>query len=248
MKGVYPFVHTLDDMGVFTRSAGDLAAVDTVLRGYVSSQREPLRAPALLGGWFQNNLAPEMRAALSDLSAALGDLSVVELAQVDRARSGAFLITAFEGGALHRGSLTRDPLSYDPATRDRLIAGAAIPEAIYRQALRYKDIFGEAVEAALAVHDVLIAPATFGPAPLIDDPVIMIDGKPQAARANLGLFTQPISYLGLPVVAAPLAVKGLPLGVQLIAAKGRDADLLQFAENLEARGLIAAAFTSRETC
>ncbi len=37
-------------------------------------------------------------------------------------------------------------------------------------------------------------------------------------RANLGLFTQPISFIGLPVVAVPLRKPGgLPIGVQVIA-------------------------------
>ncbi|MBB5685702.1 aspartyl-tRNA(Asn)/glutamyl-tRNA(Gln) amidotransferase subunit A [Sphingobium boeckii] len=246
MEGVYPFVHTLDDMGAFARSASDLAAVDEVLRGNAASSSVPFQRPALLGGWFHDNLASQMTAALEALSIGLGGLPTVQLAEVDRARSAAFLITAFEGGAYHRDALGTDPLSYDPMTRDRLIAGAAIPEAIYHEAMRYRDIFGAVMAAALETHDVLIAPATFGPAPLIADPFIAVDGKPQSARANLGLYTQPISYLGLPVIAAPLPVEGLPMGVQLIAAKGRDTDLLHFARTLEARGLAAAHAVPQE--
>ena len=37
-------------------------------------------------------------------------------------------------------------------------------------------------------------------------------------RANLGLFTQPISFIGLPVVAVPTRKPGaMPIGVQVIA-------------------------------
>ncbi|MED5546409.1 AtzE family amidohydrolase [Novosphingobium sp. KA1] len=239
LAGAYPFVHTLDDIGAFTRSARDLALVDAVLRGG-ADDAPPLGRPALLGGWFAANLAPDMAAALDRLSARLGRLPVVDLPDVARARSAAFLLTAYEGGRLHRDALAADPLSYDPATRDRLIAGAALPDAIYAQAMAFRSVFAEYVERALADHDVLIAPATFGPAPRIDDPTIPIDGAPQPARANLGLYTQPISFLGLPVVAAPLPVEGLPMGVQLIAAKGRDSALIDYATLLEGRGLIAA--------
>ena len=239
LAGTYPFVHTLDDIGAFTRSAGDLALVDAVLRGG-AGEAAPLGRPALLGGWFAANLAPDMAAALDRLSAGLGGLPVVDLPDVARARSAAFLLTAYEGGRLHRDALAADPLSYDPATRDRLIAGAALPDAIYAQAMAFRSVFAAHVERALADHDVLIAPATFGPAPRIDDPTIPIDGAPQPARANLGLYTPPISFLGLPVVAAPLPVAGLPMGVQLIAAKGRDSALIDYATMLEGRGLIAA--------
>lgn len=239
MDGVYPFVHTLDDIGALARSAADLMAVDHVLRG--DNYRKPARfeRPAMLGGWFRRNLAPEMLNALDRLSCALDEPPVLEIPEVDRARSAAFLITAYEGGALHLDSLQADPLSYDPATRDRLIAGAAIPQAVYQEALSFRSEFAHHVDEALRLHDVLIAPTTFGPAPCINNPVIEMDGVPQSARANLGLYTQPISYLGLPVVAAPLRTEGLPVGVQLIARQGDDAALLQFAAELEAWGLTA---------
>lgn len=237
--GVYPFVHTLDDIGAFTRTANDLALVDAVLRGEASPVSAAAHGAAFLGGWFARNLAPEMDAALARLREDLGDAPVIALEGVDRARSAAFLITAREGGRWHRESLRSDPLSFDPATRDRLIAGAALPDAIYHEALAYRAQFAAQFEPIFQHYDVLIAPAAYGPAPLIDSPVIPIDGVLQPARANLGLYTQPISFLGLPVVTAPLAVPGLPMGVQLIGAPGRDHTVLEFAAHLEADGLIA---------
>lgn len=237
MEGAYPFVHTLDDIGAFARSAADLSLVDSVIRGGRAQEVQAPDRVAMLGGWFHANLAPEMTAAMDRLAQALGTPSVIDLPDVARARSAAFIITAYEGGALHRDALRADPLSYDPATRDRLIAGAAIPGDIYREAMAFRTTFAAHFDAVFARHDIVIAPATYGPAPLIDAPVIPIDGKPQPARANLGLYTQPISFLGLPVVAAPLAVPGMPLGIQLIAAKGQDAALLSFAAMLEERGL-----------
>ena len=238
--GVYPFVHTLDDIGAFTRTAGDLALVDAVLRGDDAPISAEGHSAAFLGGWFAQNLAPEMEAALARLRAGLDEAPVIVLDGVDRARSAAFLITAYEGGQLHRENLRSDPLSFDPATRDRLIAGAALPDAIYQEALAYRAVFAAQFADIFRQYDVLIAPAVYGPAPLIDDPMIPIDGVMQPARANLGLYTQPISFLGLPVVAAPLAVPGLPMGVQLIGAPGGDHAVLEFAAQLEAQGLIAS--------
>ena len=240
MRGVFPFVPTLDDIGIFASTAADLDLIDSILRGRGgarSSTAVPGRV-ALLGGWFQRDLAPEMQAALSALSAALGGLPVVDLPDVARARSAAFLLTAYEGGKLHQEALRRDALGYDPATRDRLIAGAALPESVHAEALTFRQTFAGHVDAVFAQYDVLIAPTSFGYAPKIDDPTVMIAGKPQPARANLGLYTQPISFVGLPVVAAPLAGGVLPLGIQLIAAPGGDAQLLAFAAELEGRGLV----------
>ena len=235
MGGVYPFVHTLDDIGAFARSAGDLALIDSVLRGQAAAAR-PLSDldPAILGGWFAQNLTADMRDGL----AGLGPLPMVEIEGVAQARSAAFLITAYEGGHLHAAALREAPLSYDPATRDRLIAGGALPDAIHAEALAYRAVFAERMRRLLDRHGILIAPVVMGPAPQMADPAVLIDGAAKPARANLGLFTQPISFLGLPVVAAPLAVPALPLGVQLIGAPGADGDVLAFAADLERKGLV----------
>ena len=57
-------------------------------------------------------------------------------------------------------------------------------------------------------------------------------------RPNLGLLTQPISLIGLPVVAVPLWVSGpLPIGLQLIAPPWREDICLRAAWALEHSGM-----------
>jgi Asp-tRNA(Asn)/Glu-tRNA(Gln) amidotransferase A subunit family amidase len=85
---------------------------------------------------------------------------------------------------------------------------------------------------------VLIAPAAGEVAPRIDDPMIEVDGVRVPARAHLGIFTQPLSFIGLPVVAVPLLRPGkLPLGLQLVGRPGGESALFALAERLEADGL-----------
>jgi len=235
--GTFPFVHSFDTIGAFARSAQDLALVDGVLRG--DAQSGPCDfAPALLGGWFAQDLTAEMAAALAEFAQAIGPLPTVEIEGVAQARSAAFLITAYEGGRLHAPALRTDALSYDPATRDRLLAGAALPDRVHDRAMAFRAVFAARVQALLDRHGVLIAPAVAGPAPLIADPVVRVGGRDVPARANLGLYAQPVSFVGVPVVAAPLAVPGLPLGIQLIGAKGSDRALIAYAARLEAQGLL----------
>ena len=59
-------------------------------------------------------------------------------------------------------------------------------------------------------------------------------------RANLGLYTQPISFIGLPVVAVPVPLAPLPIAVQIIAAPWREDVALRIAHALEAQGVAAA--------
>src|SRR5262249_55992529 len=57
--------------------------------------------------------------------------------------------------------------------------------------------------------------------------------------ANLGIYTQPISFIGLPVVAVPVPLQPLPIGVQIIAAPWREDVALRIAHALEQAGSVA---------
>ena len=167
------------------------------------------------------------------------DGPLVELPGISAARAAAFLITAFEGGTLHRERLKGNALGFDPATRDRLIAGSLVPEALHARAQRFRERYRDEVLAAIAGFDVLLAPATPCVAPTIADPRIRIDGEWRPARADLGIHTQAISFLGLPALAVPLRRPGrLPLGVQLIGWPGGEPMLFAYAAELERRGVI----------
>lgn len=239
MAGVFPFVDSFDDVGPFARNGRDLAVVSAVLAGGRALAPCLPERPAMLGGWFAANRTPAMAEAMAVLAKRLGDPPTVILPEVDRARSAAFLMTAAEGGARHLDALADHALGFDPATRDRLLAGALLPSAAYLHARAFREEFREAAMRLFAEHDLLIAPAVPGIAPPIDAPLIEVDGAQVPARANLGLYTQPLSFIGLPMIAAPLPVTGLPLGVQLIGAPGSDGQLVAMAEALMEEGFLS---------
>ena len=54
------------------------------------------------------------------------------------------------------------------------------------------------------------------------------------------VHTQPISFIGLPVVAVPVPLKPMPIGVQIIAAPWREDIALRVAYALERSGVAAA--------
>ena len=83
--------------------------------------------------------------------------------------------------------------------------------------------------------DAILAPATPCPAPLIGQQTFRLGGVEMPVRANLGIYTQPISFIGLPVVAVPVPMSPLPIGVQIIAAPWREDVALRIAHALEAR-------------
>jgi len=163
---------------------------------------------------------------------------VAHLPEAEGGRSAGFLITAAMGGALHLETLRKQAMDYDPAVRDRLIAGAMLPSGALARALKYREHYRKIFSQAFEQFDILVAPATPCHAPRIDEGTILIDGKPVSARANLGLYAQAISPTGAAVVSAPLKTAGLPIGLQFIAAPGREGDLFALMHRLEDEGVL----------
>jgi 1-carboxybiuret hydrolase len=255
--GSFPFVDSLDHIGPFARSVADLAVTYDVMQGpdprdAACAQRpvEPA-TPALdaglgglrvavLGGYFEKNCSPQAHAAVAAVAAVLGDARRVELPETACARAAAYLITASEGGRLHLERLKQRAGDFDPGTRDRFLAGALLPVAWYLQAQKFRAWYRARIREIFRDVDVLVAPATPVSATLIGQELMSLDGVELLVRPNLGLFTQPVSFIGLPVVAAPVPSAGLPIGVQLIAAPWREAELLRVARVLEQSGVCAA--------
>jgi aspartyl-tRNA(Asn)/glutamyl-tRNA(Gln) amidotransferase subunit A len=61
----------------------------------------------------------------------------------------------------------------------------------------------------------------------------------------MGLLTQPLSFIGLPIVCVPAAPAGaLPMGVQVIAAPWREDVALRVAATLERTGVARATIAA----
>jgi AtzE family amidohydrolase len=256
-RGTFPFVHSLDHVGTFARTVADLAMTYDALQGPddqdpvcaqraieavtpALADRSPIRA-AVLTGFFQRAASPEVLAAVAAVANALDARERVELVDAQAARSAAFCLTGAEGGALHLGNLRRRPGDFDPATRDRLIAGSMLPAAVVARAQRVRRHFLGQALVLLERFDVLLAPATPFPAQLIGQSHIELGGQTVLVRAHAGMYAQPISFIGLPVIVVPMVRPGaLPVGVQLIAAPWREDRLFAAAARLEASGICGA--------
>jgi aspartyl-tRNA(Asn)/glutamyl-tRNA(Gln) amidotransferase subunit A len=245
VEGQFPFAPTLDHAGLFARTVRDLALGYDVgldcgaprLSGRLAALTQtPLRA-GVLGGWFARGLTSQVEAALNLVQGALGAEPDVILPDAQAARSAAFCLTAFEGGRLHLADLASRLDDYDPAVGGRLLAGALLPDEVHGATLAFKARFTKSLLAAFETYDVLIAPITPGPASPIGEDAMCVEGVQTSIRKNLGVYTAPISFVGAPVIAAPIVGPGLPVGVQIIAAPDREDLAFAAALKLEAEGL-----------
>ena len=264
--GTYPFVASLDHLGPFARSVQDLALTYDALQGPdpqdpACAQRAVEPATPLLGrgcdglrigvlgGWFRTQAGTAALAAVARVAEALEVQREVVWPETDRARAAAFLITNAEGATLHLHDLKTRAADFEPLSRDRFLAGALLPAAWVVQAQRVRRWYAQQAAASFRDVDVLLAPAT----PCVATPVgtewLDVAGQRLPARPSLGLLTQPISCIGLPVATVPVwgcdpAAPHLPIGVQVIAAPWREDLCLRVARALEAAGVVSAPVAS----
>ncbi|MFZ0607674.1 MAG: amidase family protein, partial [Xanthobacteraceae bacterium] len=194
---------------------------------------------AVAAGYFKCNSA-DTASAVDRVASALGANRDIEIPQAERARSAAFVITASEGASLHLDRLRTRARDFDPAVRDRLIAGAMTPAALVVKAQKFRRWYRAQVIKLFEDVDAILAPATPCTAPLLGQETFLFGETELPVRANLGVYTQPISFVGLPVVAVPVPLSPLPIGVQIITAPWREDIALRLAHLLEAKGVVAA--------
>jgi len=253
----FPFVASLDHLGPFARNVRDLALAYDAMQGpdaddaaCTTRAAEPaagllaqniggLRI-AIAGGHFQKNLFPEAVEAVAHVAKALGVTKVVDVPEASRARAAAYVITTTEGASLHLDRLRERPNDFDPAVRDRLMAGAMVPAPLVDRAQKFRRWYRAQLMDIFKSVDLLIAPATPCVAPKLGQVNFVLDGVELPVRANIGIHTQPISFIGLPVVAVPVPLEPMPIGVQLIAPPWREDIALRVAYALERMGAVSA--------
>jgi 1-carboxybiuret hydrolase len=262
--GSFPFVSSLDHLGPFALSVADLAAAYDAMQGYdpadpacVDRPADPVSGVlnqgagglriASAGGYFRAGAAPEALGALDSIAAALGATETITIPEAQRARSAAYIVTTTEGAALHLHRLRTRPDDFDADVRDRLIAGALVPAVAVTQAQKFRRWFREEMLRLFHHVDAILAPATPCVAPLIGQKTFVLDGKEMPLRPNIGVYTQPISFIGLPVVVVPVPTAlGLPIGVQIITAPWREDIALRIARALEVSGAACAPMPALE--
>jgi AtzE family amidohydrolase len=260
--GSRPFVHNIDHVGPFARSPRDLARVFDVTVGLDERDQACSRAApktgepgteaavvraaqeglaglrvARLNGYFDRWAGPDARSASRSVAMIFAAQEELDLPDVAAARASGFVITASESGELYRGELQTHYADMEPLNRDRMLAGSLLPATWYVQAQRFRQQFLRQMLGLFERFDLLVAPATPCVATEIGQQYLELPGGRVPARPSIGLLTQPVSFIGLPVVAVPLpTANGMPIGVQLIAAPGREDIALAAAAALEAGG------------
>ncbi|MBI1846633.1 MAG: Asp-tRNA(Asn)/Glu-tRNA(Gln) amidotransferase subunit GatA [Candidatus Rokubacteria bacterium] len=251
--GVLPLSWSLDHIGPMTRSAADCALMLRCLAGYDAADPTSSVLPTpeygaaltgdvkglrvgLLRAFFLESAAPEVRETVERAARALEGLGAtvdeVALPHMDDMAGASSAILAPEALAYHAEWLRTRAADYQPDVASRLRMGAFVTGVQYVRAQQLRTVVRDAVDAALARRDVLLAPSTPIAATPVGDTEISIGGVTADVRASLIRFTRPFNFSGHPACSVPcgLTSGGLPIGMQFVGRPFDEATVLRVAD------------------
>jgi Asp-tRNA(Asn)/Glu-tRNA(Gln) amidotransferase A subunit family amidase len=232
MSGIIGLSDSLDSLGLLTRSVADLRLVHDA---FVGQERGASEAPEfatdvrIWDGGALDTVEPAMRSLLAHVPVLLAELGVgteplnwddhVQTLAEDHAT-----VMAYEAARTRAHELDTHADELGAPLRDLLQRGRQISVTTYTAAVTRRDRSRELLAEILGSTSVIVGPAALGPAP----PGLAATGSP--------ILSRPWQLLGLPVVVVPGArtSTGLPLGVQVVGFPGREDQLLDLGEKLEA--------------
>jgi len=234
LAGACPLAASFDTAGWFARDPVTLESVGRVLLGdedAVSPGR--LLIPDDAWGLLDARVADAMRPAVARISARLGAPEHVAVS-LEGLRQWFDVFRTLQGAeiwAQHGEWVQRVQPQLGPGVKQRMAWAATLRADEVRPALAARERIAQRLDAVLADNSVLIVPTVPDIAPLrLSPPEATEDFR---ARAMSLLCVAGLARL--PQVSLPyVTLDGCPVGVSLIAARGRDMMLLRIARELHA--------------
>ena len=244
-RGVAALSWTTDHVGPLTRTAADAGIVLGTIAGHdpgdpTSAARSPddyaqimlrpvrgLRVGVVHREF--DGVHPDVQRAALEAVETLKSLRMevrdVEVPPLEQAVVALLTVLAVEAASYHRQWLAQHPEGYSQAVRDRLKMGALIPAVDYLQAMRYRRVFGDRLIRVFESVDVLVLPASPGPAHPFSEETPGRDFTPYVRR------TGPFNLTGLPALSVPcgFSTDALPIGLEIVGRPFADGMVLQVA-------------------
>jgi aspartyl-tRNA(Asn)/glutamyl-tRNA(Gln) amidotransferase subunit A len=234
--GVVPLAESIDHPGPMALCIRDLAIMLQAIAGFdpfdpSCSDRPvpdlcarlagPLSKPRLgrVRGLFEDLAEPSVRALMDRVSGVFQSAGATVSEVALPAAFGEVLprhrtVMAVEGARFHELPLSRHPEDYPPNIRALLEEGLACSATEYVRAKEHQEQLKKEVQACFEEVDVLLTPATRGPAP-------------DTTTTGDPAFNSPWSYTGLPTVSFLAGwTEGLPLAIQLVGRPWAEANVL----------------------
>jgi aspartyl-tRNA(Asn)/glutamyl-tRNA(Gln) amidotransferase subunit A len=242
LEGALHLSMTCDHAGSLTRDVRDAHAMLEVLshRNLPLQQLEDLRGVRLgvprlwLEGRLGVNVRHDFEALLERLRDAGAQVFDITPEHFDLASTCYTPIVRAEAAFVHRQALEAHPEGFSEVVRPALENGKTILATTYLEARAQRRLVRSGLETTLREVDAIVLPCAPMEAPKRGTTTVELESGPRVHRDAFIELTLPFSLVGLPTLSVPFTRdNGLPVGLQIVTAKGDDARALEIGRWLE---------------
>jgi aspartyl-tRNA(Asn)/glutamyl-tRNA(Gln) amidotransferase subunit A len=252
--GLVPLGWSLDHVGPIARTVWD---AELLLNAMIGRRRkrpdrlaasEPPRVEGLRVGLprryaFEGvdpGIADRVRSAVAALTSLGVTVEEFDVPELELSTATVYTIVAAEARAYHSRWWPERAEDYGADIRGRLEAAARLSADDYVQAARVRAQVVEALAAALEEVDAIVTPTAPLTPQLVGQKEVDFGGQRRPATGG-GVFirlTAPFNLSGGPAISVPcgLTPDGMPAGLQIASAPGRDELVLRLAAAYEHNG------------
>ncbi|GGF80918.1 amidase [Azorhizobium oxalatiphilum] len=235
ITGAVPLAPSYDTLGWFARDAELFAQIGEVLLGPPPRGQLPRRliyAEDLFSA-AGREVGEALHEGLDRLSSFYAPAVKVTLAAdgLGPWRNAFRLIQSAEAWAAHGEWIAKVQPEFGPGVRERFAAAAKLDQNEVNAALALREDIRKRMDDILGDDGLLVLPTGPGIAPRLATPEPELD----AFRARALELLCPAGHAGLPQISLPLGtLDGCPVGLSVMAPRGRDEALLELAKTVMA--------------
>jgi aspartyl-tRNA(Asn)/glutamyl-tRNA(Gln) amidotransferase subunit A len=232
---------SVDHAGPMARCVDDLADAYAVLadvpRPDLAGGWDDLRVGVDWDWWGQPSRAVDQ--ACRPVAEGL-DPKAVTIEHLDLVRVAEYVTIGAEVAAAMYDELRDHPERFGLDVQANLQSSLAIPAVDYLRAQQARTLIDRAFAAVFAEVDLLVTPTTACTAPKLPDSVWRDGFLDEPLLRKLTEYTFAANLIGIPAVTVPVGTDpdGMPIGLQLMAPRGREDVVLRAAAALERDGAV----------
>lgn len=236
LSGVVPLSESLDHVGPITRDVSDSELVFRIMSGELTPPAFAARAGKRGAGdlclgitdyYFTHVNREVSKAVHSALDFFRGrglEVREIRMAGLEDALEASDIISRYEAFAFHSANLAEYPAGYGPSVYDRLSSGGDLAPSDLEEALKIKENAAREFERVFSGVNCLLAPALPVTAVPPGTSELEIEGWKEPIVHGFVRLNAPQNMAGVPCLTIPCGFdsEGLPIGLQLIAARDRE--------------------------
>jgi aspartyl-tRNA(Asn)/glutamyl-tRNA(Gln) amidotransferase subunit A len=249
-RGLIPLGWSVDHVGAIARTVADAELLQNAISETITTEATAAgEQPPVVEGFnvgvprtyafagVQDDIVELVDDALDVLTGLGVKVNAVDVPELDLSPDAIYVILAGEASAYHARWWPERAADYGEDVRTKLEAAGHLSARDYVQAQRVRTQIVEALATALRDVDAIVTPTVALAPQAVGQQEVSFAGQTRPVTGG-GVFvrlTAPFNLSGGPAISVPcgLTGEGLPTGLQIASAPGRDQLVLQLAAAYE---------------